>query len=555
VGGQPCRAINTLDNVPVTYGLPGGRSFTYQLTSTAPAPQLFVPTQVAVNGLPCTPSPLALVLPCAVNNISNCTPVWFCCGAQVLSLPPPLPPPPSLLPPLPLRLDASALAPGPVQERVDKAPSPASPLGTSGSRLTVTPHRRALPAGRLTGIVVGCVAGAVLIPALILLVLRQARRSRAGSEAGRAGRSESDGADSNGVPSAAENDAAPVPVSDDEPGSLLRTRSLPVLQRRPSFLPQPGDEENGTAMLRRSSTISVLQRTRSIGGDLSRRASATADSNSATELDFDSEIEVEALLGSGAFGSVFRARWTRLGGARVAVKMLHNLGDTSGADGPGLASFQSEVALLQRLAHPNIVRFLGACLTPPNACMVEELVEGGSLHAFLHGPNGRRCTPAEFSSLAQDIASAMAYLHAIPVVHRDLKAQNVLLDGSGRCKVCDFGLAKVKQHTYLSTMHIGAGTPAYMAPELFHGSAASEKVDVWACGTLLWEMWAGQVPWGHLTSPVQIIFAIAVQHDRLPIPDDCPPQVAQLMRSCWAPSPEERPPFAAMLDVFRAMAP
>ena len=533
VGGQPCRAINTLDNVPVTYGLPGGMSFTYQLTSTAQTPQLFVPRQVSVNGLACAPSPLAdtRVLPCAVNNLSNCTPVWFCCGARVLASPPPLPPPL----PSPSPLDAATLAPGPVQERVDEAPSPADPLTASAARLTVTPHGKALPAGRLTGIVAGCVAGVLLFPGLVLLTLRRARRSKAGSEAGRSGQSD-DGAASAGEPPAAEHgdgDAAPVPLSDDEPGALLRTRSLPVLQRRSSFLPQPSlgaDEENGTA-LRRSSSISILQRTRSTGGagpgDLPRKASSSADSLGA-ELDFESEIEVEALLGSGAFGAVYRARWSRLGGARVAVKMLHNLGDT--ADGHGLASFQSEVALLQRLAHPNIVRFLGACLTPPNACLVEELVEGGSLHTFLHGPSGRRCTPAEFSSMAQDIASAMAYLHTIPVVHRDLKAQNVLLDGGGRCKVCDFGLAKVKQHTFLSTLHIGAGTPAYMAPELFHGSGASEKVDVWAAGTLLWELWTGAVPWGHTTSPVQIIYAVAVQHQRLAIPDDCPPQVAQLMR-------------------------
>ena len=98
------------------------------------------------------------------------------------------------------------------------------------------------------------------------------------------------------------------------------------------------------------------------------------------DIDFAAEVELEALLGRGAFGAVYRGRWRRAGGRAVAVKMLHNVG---GAE--ELAAFQSEVAVLSRLAHPCIVRFLGACLAPPHACMLEELVEGGSLHSFLHG--------------------------------------------------------------------------------------------------------------------------------------------------------------------------
>ena len=158
------------------------------------------------------------------------------------------------------------------------------------------------------------------------------------------------------------------------------------------------------------------------------------------DIDFAAEVELEVLLGRGAFGAVYRGRWRRAGGRAVAVKMLHNVG---GAE--ELAAFQSEVAVLSRLAHPCIVRFLGACLAPPHACMLEELVEGGSLHSFLHGcvhstvghaltlllhrctthltrtllrrPAGRRFTYLELLSLADDIASAMEYLHPT-VVHR-----------------------------------------------------------------------------------------------------------------------------------------
>jgi serine/threonine protein kinase len=98
------------------------------------------------------------------------------------------------------------------------------------------------------------------------------------------------------------------------------------------------------------------------------------------DIDFEAEVELDALLGTGAFGAVYRGRWRRAGGRAVAVKMLHNVG---GAD--ELASFTSEVAVLSRLCHPCIVQFLGACLAPPHACMLEELVEGGSLHGFMHG--------------------------------------------------------------------------------------------------------------------------------------------------------------------------
>lgn len=70
-------------------------------------------------------------------------------------------------------------------------------------------------------------------------------------------------------------------------------------------------------------------------------------------------------------------------------------------------------------------------------------------------------------------------------------------------QVCDFGIAKFKEKTFLSTLHIQAGTPAYMAPEMFRASAVSEKCDVFSYGTLLWECLTGEVPWAKMVSPMQ----------------------------------------------------
>ena len=269
-------------------------------------------------------------------------------------------------------------------------------------------------------------------------------------------------------------------------------------------------------------------------------------------VDMDRDVVLEELIGTGAFGAVYRGRWRRGGGGAptpVAVKMLHMGG---AADAAELASFAAEVAVLARLSHPRIVRLLGACLAPPRVCMLEELVEGGSLHFFMHGPGGRRFTYRETLALAEDIAAAMAYLHP-GVVHRDLKSQNVLLDRRWRAKVCDFGIAKLKSNTYLSTKHVQAGTPAFMAPELFTGGAVSEKIDLWSYGTLLWELYTGEVPWRALVTPVQVIFAVAVQHARLPLPAGCPPALSALMAECWRRAPEERPSFAQVLPRLRAM--
>jgi serine/threonine protein kinase len=269
--------------------------------------------------------------------------------------------------------------------------------------------------------------------------------------------------------------------------------------------------------------------------------------------DLPEDVILHEKLGAGAFGTVFKGEW---GGHSVAVKVLQTAYAT---DSREMDSFRQEIAVLSGLRHPNIVAFLAACTIPPDICIVEELAEGGSLHAKLHGVSGseNRCRPLPAGAvirLAIDVAKAMVYLHP-NIVHRDLKSQNVLLDADGRAKVCDFGIAKFKDRTFVSTVNGQAGTPAYMAPELFDGMNATEKVDVYSFAILLWECITGKVPWGHVPSPMQIIYYVGVLNQRpaLPSDDSVPGDLVQLIEDCWVVDPKQRPGFDEVLRRLRAM--
>lgn len=169
------------------------------------------------------------------------------------------------------------------------------------------------------------------------------------------------------------------------------------------------------------------------------------------------EITVEALgelgeqLGGGGVSVVYRATWK---GQPVAVKLTQEEANDSLVE-----EYRNELQVMTQLDHPNIIRLLGASLVPPKLCIVMELC-GPSLHKLLH-QSAERFDHIRRLQIAQDVAEALRYLHAfeVPVIHRDIKSQNIVVDNStGTSKLIDFGLA--------STRVVAAGTPSYMAPEL-----------------------------------------------------------------------------------------
>jgi mitogen-activated protein kinase kinase kinase 9 len=138
---------------------------------------------------------------------------------------------------------------------------------------------------------------------------------------------------------------------------------------------------------------------------------------------------------------------------------------------------------MEALRHPNIVMFLGACTKPPHFAIVLEYCEGGTIWALLQ-KQSQELSWEERRDLALDVARGMNYLHerTIPILHRDLKSLNLLLDHKRRVKLADFGWTKGLQNYMTGKI----GTYQWMAPEVISAYQYTEKADVFSFGIILW---------------------------------------------------------------------
>ncbi|KAJ8281837.1 hypothetical protein COCON_G00043560 [Conger conger] len=269
------------------------------------------------------------------------------------------------------------------------------------------------------------------------------------------------------------------------------------------------------------------------------------------EVDFR-ELSLEEVIGVGGFGKVYRGTWR---GGRVAVKAARQ--DPDEDISVTAQNVRQEARLFAMLTHPNIIALKGVCLQEPNLCLIMEYASGGPLSRALAG---RRIPPHILVNWAVQIARGMLYLHSeaiVPVIHRDLKSNNILLaqpiendcmEGK-TLKITDFGLAREwHKTTKMST----AGTYAWMAPEVIKSSTFSKGSDVWSYGVLLWELLTGEVPYRGIDG-LAVAYGVAVNKLTLPIPSTCPEPFALLMSECWDQDPHHRPSFASILAQLTAL--
>ncbi|KAK4749129.1 hypothetical protein SAY87_026578 [Trapa incisa] len=289
------------------------------------------------------------------------------------------------------------------------------------------------------------------------------------------------------------------------------------------------------------------------GGErISDRSTGNYSSKSESMLDEVSEFEIlweEITLGEriglGSYGEVYRGEWH---GTEVAVKKLLDQDIT----GESLEEFKSEVRIMTKLRHPNVVLFMGAVTRPPNLSIVTEFLPRGSLYRLIHRPNNQLDERRRLR-MALDAARGMNYLHSCNpvIVHRDLKSPNLLVDKNWVVKVCDFGLSRRKHSTFLSSRST-AGTAEWMAPEVLRNEPSNEKCDVYSFGVILWELFTMQQPWGGM-NPMQVVGAVGYQHRRLDIPDDMDPVIADIIRNCWETDPRLRPSFVEIMAALKPL--
>jgi len=174
------------------------------------------------------------------------------------------------------------------------------------------------------------------------------------------------------------------------------------------------------------------------------------------------------------------------------------------------------------------------------------------LYRLLHRPN-RELDERRRVRIALDVVKGMNYLHrsSPPVVHRDLKSPNLLVDKNWTVKVCDFGLSRIKHNTFL-TSKSSAGTPEWMAPEVLRNELSDEKSDVYSFGVILWELSTLQQPWAGM-NPIQVVGAVGFQHRRLPIPENTDPSIANIIQACWRTDPRQRPSFSDIMQELKPL--
>ena len=290
--------------------------------------------------------------------------------------------------------------------------------------------------------------------------------------------------------------------------------------------------EKGESDFNRDPIGKGLGQASTVNGPRSRKQSSVRQ-----EHDFDiSQIQIGPLIGTGASGEVYLGN---LHGTAVAVKriVIENMSEEE------TLSFEKECRLVQTLRHPNVVLFMGTCMDGESTLIVTELMEYGDLHQ-IYSETPRQESDVEMLQFALSLGSHVArggsYIHSFkpPIIHRDMKSSNILLNEQRVAKISDFGLSRTKAKDATMTR---CGSPLWCAPEILKGVHFDEKCDVYGYAIILWEALAWKEPWVGVKM-MQVINNVT-NGKRPKIPAYVPEPIMELIKRCWAQDPKERPSF------------
>jgi serine/threonine protein kinase len=259
-------------------------------------------------------------------------------------------------------------------------------------------------------------------------------------------------------------------------------------------------------------------------------------------------FQIRALMTQGGMAMIYRAS-DLLSGKEVVLKIPDKMliGDPAQHE-----RFQREQDVMNTLHHPAIQHGLGSGQYNRTPYLVTELVEGQSMRQLIEAK--APLPSAEAISLIRKVAEGMAYCHDNGVIHRDLKPENILITAEGQPVIMDFGLALTKSAKRVTYANLSgtAGTPDYMAPEQIEGRRGDERTDLYAIGTMLYELLSGKTPFTGDNN-----LAVMAQHLQGAIPrldreqPGVSPQLAAVVARCLQRNPEDRhPDLRALIDAL-----
>lgn len=260
--------------------------------------------------------------------------------------------------------------------------------------------------------------------------------------------------------------------------------------------------------------------------------SATPTSLLSLAAALEGRYQVLSELGRGGMGIVFQAYDKQLK-EQVAIKLLSPLLST---DQEALERLTREVSLARRVTHPNVIR-------------IHDLSEVNGLHyvsmEYFGGTNLKehlkRSGPLSLLSAYQilsQVCDGLEAAHSQGVIHRDLKAQNIMIGASGQIKIIDFGLARSMRLEGMTATGLIMGTPEYMAPEQVAGKHVDERTDIYALGVMLFEMLTGRLPF---TGDSAIAVGFQQMKDPPPAPRSINPQIPESVERIILKALEKNP--------------
>lgn len=257
-----------------------------------------------------------------------------------------------------------------------------------------------------------------------------------------------------------------------------------------------------------------------------------------------SDIELGEKIGSGSFGDVFKAKYIH---SIVAVKFIKNHSNNDQSE------FKKEITVMKKLKSEYLVHFYGYSPSP-QPCLVMEYMSNGSLYHLLRSENKVKLQN-DYIQIALDIAYGLAFLHSKKIVHRDIKSLNILINGSFRAKISDYGLSHIKSDTMTSSIKDASGSLRWMAPELLGRRAVANSTasDIYSYGRTLLELISGNIPFENTKNDTEVVTCILqAKDDPLPENGKYSKKFSSLISLCLFRDPNKRPNINQVIEHLKS---